>query len=217
MLKKHEVLNKYIDVMLIEQDYIITQGLTYTPFSNKCKINGRKVLKPILGIWRVHRDYPLIIEVLDHSVNIELKKNDKKIPKRVYRNKIGYGLTTFVLFPADLDIESINRHWKKVATLDRAFKGKNGEGPVTIGYLEHRQDLYDIDIAVHLVGMQLPLYLLDNFFSKTHRIYSHRRTFYQSLEGKIEMSPKQAEEVNFKVIDLLEKRYKTNLLNRIEY
>lgn len=205
-----------VDSKIVEEGFIIARGdQTVGPCFLEKEKNpfNRNFYIPVFYLFKVHRNHPLrIFSGEFNRVNILPQKRNNRMLGEIYKDRMAYDLTTFLLSPYDVDEKELS-HWKKF-NLKNSFEAtpSNARTDSCLLYLEHGWDIHPQDNLV--VSEVIPSQVISHFYNwinEGNKIWSHDHTG-QGLEGRIEVPFKIARQITKEVSKILEERYKTKLL-----
>ena len=207
-----------IDLKIVTRDFIVAEGINsgYTFLHKDNNPLGRDLWVPVFYTFKVHRNHPMnIFNPNTNYTNIypanELKKKIQRMPAEVFKDKMDYDMTTFMIIP--YENPEIGNPWEKFNILDGFSRTDNTTKDISLLYLPHGTSIHGSD-SIHRLSEVMPSQLLKHFFywlTDSHKITSHNRTSEQQLEGKVEIPLERARNLMAEVINLLEKRYDTRL------
>ena len=209
------------DSKIVKNDYIIADGTTIENFGfceNENNQIKRDIYLPIFYLFKVHQNHPLrVISTSQSSFNINpsKKKDNKRWPAVICRDKKAYDLTTFLLLPFEVDDTKKNKYWKTISKIENGFEKKNGSKfNATLMYLDHGLYLHSQDNLKNSIVMPSQvLYHLCDWLSTDKKIYSHEKNCGKTLEGRTSIDVYTSRKLAYEVTKIiLEKRYKTRLV-----
>ncbi|MFH0869318.1 MAG: SLAP domain-containing protein [archaeon] len=228
MLFKDKINWCLVDRTIVNKDFIIARGSTYNLYSDKIMINGKNFYKPSLGVWKVHKHHPMIIQHpinTTHFINVwpymssfgyegGRGEHNKKMPADIFDDRKDYDLAFFVFMPeSDADESS---KWKKVKVLEDALVQADGKkSAAALWYAEHGWDFRadDVAVATPIMPSQVPLYAFHNFLTRKHDLYTGGRDEPEKI-AHIELTLGQARETFEALVPLLEKRFETQMYEK---
>jgi len=210
-----------VDSKIVKEGFIIARGgQTVGPYFLEKDKNPfkRDFYIPVFYLFKVHRNHPLrILSSEINYVDIYPKNHGKingkfRMPAEVYRDKMDYDLTTFLLSPFDVDESEISS-WEKYPLKESFISIDSERRDGCLLYLEHGLSIHSQDhlLASEVLSSQIMLHFFDWMY-RGDIIISHDQTFDRKLEGRIEVPVDTAREVTAEVSRILETRYKTRLL-----
>lgn len=211
------------DSKIVKDDFILAQGstLSFTFLDSKEKQNPfkRSLWVPVFYIFKIHKNHPMRLLLSERGFfdiwplsDLNSSKKNFRTHIEVYRDKLNYDLSAFVMVPYDLDIKEYSR-WKKYE-LERGFVSiDNKKSKASLLYANrfdwglHSQD----SLIFSQVMPSQVLAHLGNWVYEGSKVVSHDKTFNQRLEGMVSCSPELRDKIFPEIRINLEKRYKTHL------
>ncbi len=218
-VKRKEIIGKG-DSKIVKEGFIIAEGSTnqfsYCNEDYKSNPFAANFRTPIFYLFNVHRNHPMhLFSSFNNHISIYPLKDreSKRMPARVYEDRMAYDLATLVLFLYDFPIEQDSKT-KKILTSESGFqKTDSTKSVISLFYVEHGMCIHCQDqIKVSMVmPSNIPLHIYD-WLSRGHNIRSYKKeTSEFKLEGRIELSLNEARDNTWKITKILEERFKTRL------
>ncbi|MDO8517661.1 MAG: hypothetical protein Q7S33_06075 [Nanoarchaeota archaeon] len=219
MWKKSTVSIAPVDSKIVTRDFIVAEGFNsgYTFLDKENNPFGRSLWVPVFYTFKVHKNHPMNIfsSGINHT-NIypanELKKKRQRMHAEVFRDKMDYDLTTFMIVP--YENPEVSKYWSRFDVKDGFIsETDNTMKDISLLYLSHGTSIHGSD-NIHRLSEVMPSQLLKHFFYwliDCKKIISHDKTFDQKLEGKVEVPLERARILTAEVSNILEKRYDTQL------
>src|SRR3989344_6287361 len=109
----------FVDSKIIKDDFLVAEGFTlaYSFLSKDEKQNPFKkdLWAPIFYIFKAHKNHPLRVLITDGHLyvwplsDINSSKKNYRFPMEIYKDKLNYDLTTFMMVPYNIT----NSRWKE--------------------------------------------------------------------------------------------------------
>ena len=210
-----------VDSKIIKDDFIVAEGstLAYSFLSKDEKENPfkRSLWAPIFYIFKVHKNHPM--RVLSDNGHLHVwplsdinsSKKNYRFPMEIYKDKLNYDLTTFMMVPYNIT----NSRWKEYE-IPNGFVSVDGKkSNASLLYANCNAGLHPQDELI--ISQVMPSQVrghLNHWMYEGRNIISHEKTFNQKLEGKVEVPSEIRKNLFSEITKTLEERYKTKLTFR---
>ena len=219
--RKYKSRIELVDSKIVKDDFLVAEGFTlaYSFLSKDEKQNPFKkdLWAPIFYIFKAHKNHPLRVLITDGHLyiwplsDINSSKKNYRFPMEIYKDKLNYDLTTFMMVPYNIT----NSRWKEYE-IPNGFVSVDGKkSNASLLYANRNTSLHSQDelIISHVMPSQVWGHL-NHWMYEGRNIISHEKTFNQKLEGKVEVPLEIRKNLFSEITKTLEERYKTKLTFR---
>jgi len=219
--RKYKSRIELVDSKIVKDDFLVAEGFTlaYSFLSKDEKQNPFKkdLWAPIFYIFKAHKNHPLRVLITDGHLyiwplsDINSSKKNYRFPMEIYKDKLNYDLTTFMMVPYNIT----NSRWKEYG-IPNGFVSVDGKkSNASLLYANRNTSLHSQDelIISHVMPSQVWGHL-NHWMYEGRNIISHEKTFNQKLEGKVEVPLEIRKNLFSEITKTLEERYKTKLTFR---